>query len=212
MNYKNSQAGFTPIHLLSILVLIGIIGFTGWRVYDAGKSTKSADSSSVVPIINNTPKPQSEQSNIPEGFVEYKDEKLNLTFIYPKTWKSDVGVETYPLGHVFTKRYLGSVIYEPEAKYWVFAEDSEAYGDKGTKADVGIDYKDSSKTIWRFGFGDAGAQVSIPTFVWDNQIVQITTPVTCDPPACGGDGTEPLHDDTFKSQYDTLLSSIKKIN
>lgn len=212
MKINNTETGFTPIHLLLLLVIFGIIGFAGWRVYDAGKATKSADSSAVVPITNNTPKPQSEQSSIPDGFVEYKDEKLNLTFIYPKTWKIDAGVETYPLGHVFEKRYIGSVTYEPEAKYWVFAEDSEIYGDKGTKADIDIDYKDSSITIWRFGFGDAGAQVSIPTFVWDDQIVQITTPVTCNPPACGGDGTEPLYDDAFKSQYYTLLSSIKKIN
>lgn len=81
MNFKKSQAGFTPIHLLLILVLIGIIGLVGWKVYDAGKSVKPGDSST-------TPEPVTtkEDSKIPDGFEGYENKEKGFKFAYPQAW------------------------------------------------------------------------------------------------------------------------------
>ncbi len=80
MKLSKSQAGFTAVHMLLILVLLGIIGFTGWKVYDAGKSAKPAESSTATPAV------KKEESKIPDGFVEYENKELGFKFAYPKDW------------------------------------------------------------------------------------------------------------------------------
>lgn len=46
---KNSQSGFGVVEVLLLLIIVGIIGFTGWRVYEANKEVSQipADNSKV---------------------------------------------------------------------------------------------------------------------------------------------------------------------
>lgn len=78
---KVDQSGFTAIHVVLILVLLGIIGVAGWKVYDAGKaSVKPAATTSPVPAA------KKEAPKIPDGFVEYQNKELGFKFAYPKDW------------------------------------------------------------------------------------------------------------------------------
>lgn len=81
MKITKSQFGFTAVHLLLILVLFGIVGFTGWKVYDAGKSAKPVELSTAALVV------KKEESKIPDGWAEYKIDELGFKFAYPKNWK-----------------------------------------------------------------------------------------------------------------------------
>jgi hypothetical protein len=96
MKIHKSQTGFSPVHVLLLLILVGIIGFTGWKVYDANKSASNTDSSAPAKANNVAVTPPT-QATIPEGFVEYKNDELGFKFAYPKEWgevKVEPGAET----------------------------------------------------------------------------------------------------------------------
>ena len=46
MHTKNKQAGFSPIVVLLIAVILGLIGFAGWFVYQNNKTTTKSGSTS----------------------------------------------------------------------------------------------------------------------------------------------------------------------
>ncbi len=85
MKIHKSQSGFSPVHVVLILVLVGIIGFTGWKVYDAGKPTKMVDSNAVTPDAKKESN-RAEENKIPDGFTEYENKDLGFKFIYPQSW------------------------------------------------------------------------------------------------------------------------------
>src|SRR6266700_3794862 len=86
---KNHK-GFAIIEGLLILVIVGILGGTGWYVYNA--HNKTTDSYTNADTANSSvakyPKKQATQAvlKIPDGFVETKIDKLGLSFAYPKEW------------------------------------------------------------------------------------------------------------------------------
>ena len=54
---NSNQKGFSAAHLLIGLVVVGLIGFAGWRVYDSQNSTNDQPASVVqeedsVPQVN----------------------------------------------------------------------------------------------------------------------------------------------------------------
>ncbi len=101
MKITKSQTGFTPLHALLLLVLLGIIGFTGWKVYDAGKSAETTSSNTVTPAANQAQQ-QPPVSTIPEGFVEYKNDALGFKFAYPKEWGAASTQVSFEGGHAKT--------------------------------------------------------------------------------------------------------------
>lgn len=87
MKITKFQSGFTAIHALLFLFIIGIIGFTGWKVYDADKSSKSPTTSAVTPIVK-TDDTKPTVATIPIGFTAYENKELGFKFAYPKEWGS----------------------------------------------------------------------------------------------------------------------------
>lgn len=86
---KLSQQSFGAVEAILIVVIIAIVGFTGWRVYDANKSTQVAESSTsvtTVPIEDSKEVPKKPEPKIPEGMVEYKNKELGFKMAYPKEW------------------------------------------------------------------------------------------------------------------------------
>jgi hypothetical protein len=152
------------------------------------------------------------EAEIPDGFAEHRNEELGFRFVYPKEW-GNLKVSEYALDHVFDIRYVGTLIYN-EGGYWEQSEDSAGQWTKGTKADPVIDYKDATKTVWSFGWADGGYGQSLPTFIWKDKIVQITTPPTCSIDDNCGDADSALIQYTpkFDEQYDTLVESISALN
>lgn len=82
MKTLRTQRGFTGVEALIILLVVGIIGFAGWKVYDAKKSSdKSYDnaSKSDAAIVD---KDALEKAKL----TEFQSKDLGFTFSYPKDW------------------------------------------------------------------------------------------------------------------------------
>lgn len=109
MKLSKSQSGFAAIHLLVFLVLFGIIGFTGWKVYDTqrpnSKSVDSATKSNTGPIKQKTPQSDPLQEEIIPVLVkgsskalgqsvEYTSQEIGIAFTYPVSW-GDVELTKY---------------------------------------------------------------------------------------------------------------------
>jgi Tfp pilus assembly protein PilV len=84
---KTNQSGFSIVEALLILVVVGILGFTGWYVYHT-KQTSDKDYSatnSTVPTYKKTN--TSSAANAYAGWKTYSSSNgLGLSFKYPATW------------------------------------------------------------------------------------------------------------------------------
>ncbi len=85
MKLFKSQSGSSAVALLLVVIVLCVLGFVGWKVYDANKTTKPASSTTSTVSVPND-EPRQEQPKIPEGFIEYKNEELGFKFAYPKEW------------------------------------------------------------------------------------------------------------------------------
>lgn len=153
---KNCQRGFGAIGVLLVVVIIGIVGGTGWYVWSqrpADTVTKSESNESVK-----EEQAPSEESKIPEGWVQYEDSSLPLSFYYPKDWAKDkFEVKSFekfghlnsgygaPVGHVFDQgrdkwvRYLNyGTEHQKEVKEG--EDESEGFNKIKTTTTSGSDY------------------------------------------------------------------------
>lgn len=76
MKLCKSRSGFTAIHILFALVLIGIIGLAGWKVHKVSKPT---DINQTKTYVVPAPKKESE-------FMEYKNTTEGFRIQYPRIW------------------------------------------------------------------------------------------------------------------------------
>lgn len=88
MQIHQSQKGFSVPHLLLGLVGVAIIGFAGWRVYEARKeANKSYESASnaneVVKQDEKQEESKKEEYKIPEGYTLYENKDYGFKFAYP---------------------------------------------------------------------------------------------------------------------------------
>jgi len=92
----SDQKGFSVIEALLVLVVIGILGFTGWYVYHA-KQTSNKDysdaASSTVPAFK-TKKTVNTTTDTQSKVSVYTLSSVGASFSYP----SDFSVLTYPNG------------------------------------------------------------------------------------------------------------------
>jgi hypothetical protein len=80
---NKNHKGFSAIPLLLIIVLIGIIGGTGWYVYNSNKKTNELLNSADKLNTPNKPKSTSTSS---KPLKEYKSEDYKFSFQYPSNW------------------------------------------------------------------------------------------------------------------------------
>ena len=74
--------GFTLIEGLLILVIVGLLGGTGWYVWNAKKNTdNSLNTTAQTEVTTTSTKPE-----IPEGYIKYENKDLGFSFAYPKEW------------------------------------------------------------------------------------------------------------------------------
>lgn len=81
---QNNQDGFAALEAVLIVVILGILGFTGWFVLNDKKNTdKSLSSnSSTTPTYKKTPvKTKNSTVQVPVGWVEYSG--AGFKFAYP---------------------------------------------------------------------------------------------------------------------------------
>ncbi len=75
---KKNGKGFSPIGLLLILVVMGLIGFLGWYVWQAKDETNSAKTNSSRTQTNR-------QNSVPKT-SNYKNTELGISLSYPTEW------------------------------------------------------------------------------------------------------------------------------
>lgn len=83
MKLSKNQSGILHIAAILAVILLGIIGYTGWRVYSANMKIKPAVTTTSTPSVK---KEEPKKSSIAEGFVEYENKDLGFKFAYPKEW------------------------------------------------------------------------------------------------------------------------------
>ncbi len=88
------QAGFGQATMLIAAVVIGLLVFVGWRVYDSNRLLDSGSASggrtTGVPQVI-TKKQPVDSSNL----VRYEDKELGFKFTYPKSWGAVVAGPQY---------------------------------------------------------------------------------------------------------------------
>lgn len=75
---KINQKGFGAVEAILILVIIGLIGFVGWFVYNSNNKATDTLKNAAAPAVNNSQ----------AGWLTFKQPKDPTTsFKYPRTWK-----------------------------------------------------------------------------------------------------------------------------
>ncbi|HEV2120223.1 MAG TPA: hypothetical protein VGS11_09005, partial [Candidatus Bathyarchaeia archaeon] len=74
------QEGFSAVEALPLVILVALIGVSGWFVYNNHRKTTTTKSSSVSNIQS------SNQSNTYAGWKTYSWTAEGLTFKYPSSW------------------------------------------------------------------------------------------------------------------------------
>lgn len=80
MKTTRSESGAAHLAVILIIIVLAVIGFAGWRIYQINNKIKVPTSGSLLETKS------SPTSTIPEGWAEFNDESLGVKFIYPKTW------------------------------------------------------------------------------------------------------------------------------
>lgn len=78
---KNNQKGFSTVELVLVLIIVGLVGFIGWYVWDTKKDTDNESSTT-----------QTSTSTASNGNLSktYTDAKDGTKFSYPEDWKLDI--------------------------------------------------------------------------------------------------------------------------
>jgi len=82
---KNHQHGFGIVEVIILLVILGLVGLSGWFVWQKqhpDNPVKSASHSTV----SNTPPAKDNSYKVPEGYISYENKELGFKFAYPAAW------------------------------------------------------------------------------------------------------------------------------
>jgi type II secretory pathway pseudopilin PulG len=85
----NKQKGFTLVEGLLIVLILSVVGFAGFTVWNNQQSDEAElIETSQIEQKNNEQAQETvdEISSIPDGWVLYEDETYGFSFIHPETW------------------------------------------------------------------------------------------------------------------------------
>jgi hypothetical protein len=100
MKYK--QKGFSAVEVLVIVVVVAVLGFVGWRVYDSQQSKTENSQAEATP--------KTEMSDDEPTVSEPEDTSSNFTYSVPSGWKNvDHWSEPYKTG-------TGNILISPDYK------------------------------------------------------------------------------------------------
>jgi hypothetical protein len=86
MKLHKSQSGFAHLVLvLLIAVVLGGVGFAGYKVYNTNKADESSTPSQST-TTDHADDGHPHESTIPAGFIEYENKELGFKFAYPSSW------------------------------------------------------------------------------------------------------------------------------
>ena len=105
---KNNQKGFSVVEILVVIVVVALLGFVGWRVYDNQQNNSDDNASSTTPAAeqSNDDNVENEESTVSEP----EDTSKNFTYSVPSGWQNvNQWSEPYKTG---TGNYLISPDYK----------------------------------------------------------------------------------------------------
>jgi type II secretory pathway pseudopilin PulG len=88
----NKQKGFTLVEGLLIVLIVSVVGFAGYTVWnnqqdDESENTDTVQQETEVQENNEQSEEISETaSTVPEGWTSYKNNQYNFSFAYPDNW------------------------------------------------------------------------------------------------------------------------------
>lgn len=81
---KHNQKGFSALLLIIIVIIIGLMSGIGWLIWERVQSSKVITVKTDQTTTNKQNNPSN--NNIPDGYVEYKNQDYKIKFAYPKQW------------------------------------------------------------------------------------------------------------------------------
>lgn len=87
---KMNQKGVIDLMLVAVLIVVlAVGGFVVWRVQDSGTNANNSSETTQTETVaeqQSTDNTRSPDRDIPDGWVEFNDETLGFSFIYPEDW------------------------------------------------------------------------------------------------------------------------------
>ena len=117
---KTNQKGFSAVEGVLLLVILGMIGFTGWYVYHSKKvANKESNSQATVQTVVTK---ESTSTNPYAGWKTYTNQEAGLTFQYPSNWTSQTATITPDSGGSFLG--ISGTLTSPTGNplYWIYQE------------------------------------------------------------------------------------------
>jgi len=91
---QRQQKGFSVYIVLLLIVVLGVLGSTGWLAWRHSRKDTAIIPQSVETPAKKTVEPKTEEPTS-VTWETYKNEEAKLTFKYPSTWESKVEGATY---------------------------------------------------------------------------------------------------------------------
>ena len=150
---KLNQKGFTLVEGLLIIIALTMVVGVGFYVVNTNKDEKKNDETPVAKVEENKP-PATSEEKIPEGYKEYKNQELKISFVYPNKWGDVQAGQFDPNGGY---------------RYYQFSN-NENFVLGGAEASYRTGGRGGSMTDYT-GFEKTGALYSLRTFTGNTQEV-----------------------------------------
>lgn len=85
MKIRKFEQGFSHLAILLIVLVLGVVGYAGWRVYQSSQEEDSSQQAAAPAAAE----PEAEGAGgcvAPEGYVTYTNEEIGFCFAYPEGW------------------------------------------------------------------------------------------------------------------------------
>jgi type II secretory pathway pseudopilin PulG len=87
----NKQHGFSVVEGLLILVIVGIVGGTGWYVMTANKNAdESLSNAGLGTAVSTKKQTKATTKDVPDNWTSYSDSPGQFSFSYPSNWTKNV--------------------------------------------------------------------------------------------------------------------------
>jgi len=200
----NNQKGFTVVEGLLILLILTVIGFAGYTVWnnnqddssDSNEATQSQSEDSQKEDTS-TKSEVTEEDSAPEGWKTYTGDIFS--FIYPEAWDGldDLAEDWQPAvtstasGHNVGGGFGPVLGYNGEDSKWYIEELGRFPGDRkvGDEFDLESRTSTSGVTVYDYTSGDGPFSSTALLFVSGDMMVTVGLPSVCDGSECATEST-----------------------
>lgn len=205
----SNQKGFTLVEGLLFILIVAIVAFGGYTVWqnnknenkDSSTTAQSESTESENSVDSNTgeasPETAPEPDNAPEGWQTYKGD--GFSFIYPKAWDTleDLSEDWQPARVAKAEGFevgggLGfKLAYNNIDSNWIITGLSRFPDDYkvGDEYDLENRVSDTGVVVYDYTSGDGPFSSTDLLFVIRNSMVKISLPSVCHDSGCSPEST-----------------------